>query len=228
MHKFFQPDFKFTGKLTILLAFSFFAAGCHSRNEPVPVPKATVKKETAIQVSENPLSNIAKNKVKTSAETDKENEQNRPVSFPHYKSANNDTAAQRDPFALPDKLQNHQELSKYNRKGSGNAAPFTDPVTTNHAVTNRNNQQTKQQIAPKVTAIQPVVPQYSPEPCVAGIFDNGKEKFVLVRWQLVQGVFRCGEHLGNGYYVKEITTDTVLLSPDQNLNRADTVKLTLR
>ena len=71
------------------------------------------------------------------------------------------------------------------------------------------------------------VPSYTSDPCVAGIFDNGKEKFALVRWQQIQGIFRCGEHLGNGYFVKEITANSVLLCPEQNRPGTDTVTLTL-
>ena len=81
---------------------------------------------------------------------------------------------------------------------------------------------------PKATEVQSVVPPYSPEPCVAGIFDNGKEKFALVRWQRVQGIFSCGEQLGNGYYVKEITANYVLLCPKQDAFESDAVKLVLR
>lgn len=88
----------------------------------------------------------------------------------------------------------------------------------------------KQKCIPAVKKTTPVqaAPSYTPEPCVAGIFDNGKEKFALVRWQKVQGVFRCGEHLGNGYLVKEITASSVLLCKEQNRHGADTVTLTLQ
>lgn len=227
MGRIFQFDLKFPGKITVLLAFSFFAAGCHTGNEPIPVPKATVKKETASRVSGSPLRNTAKAKTKTSVKTDTESEQNRPVSFLHYKSINHDAAAQRDPFALPAELQEPQNLFKYNRKEAGSTGPFTNSDLTNHAATKRNNQQTMQEVAQKIAAAHTAVPMYSPEPCIAGIFDNGREKFALVRWQKVQGVFRCGESLGNGFYVKEITAGSVLLCPEQKRDGTDTIKLTL-
>jgi len=200
MRSIFQPDFKFAGKLTILLAFSFFAAGCHTDNEPAPVSKTTVKKDTAGQASESSLRNFVK--AKTLAETTQNYEQKRPVSFTHDKHTNNDAVVQRD--------------------------PFTNPTSTNQTITNCNNPQTMQQAVPKVTTVQPAVPPYSPEPSVVGIFNNGKEKFALVRWQQVKGVFRCGENLGNGYYVKEISANIVLLCPNQNRDGADSIKLTLR
>ena len=71
-------------------------------------------------------------------------------------------------------------------------------------------------------------PVNSPELCVAGIFDNGKEKYALVRWKQIQGIFRCGEQLGNGYYVKEITADSVLLAQEQAFYGTNTVKLKLQ
>lgn len=88
----------------------------------------------------------------------------------------------------------------------------------------------KQKSIPAVKKMTPVqtVPSYTPGPCVAGIFDNGKEKYALVRWHQVQGVFRCGEHLGNGYFVKGITASSVLLGPEQNRHGADTITLTLQ
>ena len=226
MRNIFQLKLKLAGGITALLAFSFFAAGCHTNNEPAPVPKTTVKKETSRRTSESPLRNIKKDK--TVIEATLNNEQKRPVSFSHDKCTNNDTTAQRDPFAPPAELQETQKFPIYNRKDSDNATPFTNPAATNYATKSRNNRQTMQQAVPKATEIQSAVPTYSPEPSVAGIFDNGKEKFALVRWQQVQGVFRCGEHLGNGYYVKEITANSVLLCPEQDAFESGAVKLVLR
>ena len=75
---------------------------------------------------------------------------------------------------------------------------------------------------------QTIAPPGSQEPCVAGIFDSGKEKLALLHWQQVQGTFRCGEPLGNGYYVKEITASTVLLYPENNNAGIKPVTLTLQ
>ena len=226
MRNIFQLKLKLAGGITVLLAFSFFAAGCHTNNEPAPVPKTTVKKETSGRISGRPLRNITKDKTVTEATLN--NEQKRPGSFSHDKCTNNDAPAQRDPFALPAELQETLKSPMYNRKDSGNATPFANPAATNQRTTTCNNQQTMQQSVPKATEVQSVVPPYSQEPCVAGIFDNGKEKFALVRWQQVQGVFRCGEHLGNGYYVKEITANSVLLCPEQDAFESGAVKLVLR
>jgi hypothetical protein len=75
---------------------------------------------------------------------------------------------------------------------------------------------------------QPVISINPQDPCITGIFDNGKEKFVLLRWHQIQGVFRCGEALGNGYYVKEITRSTVELCPRQNPCDTKSITLPLR
>ncbi|MBR4908357.1 MAG: hypothetical protein IKZ43_05015 [Acidaminococcaceae bacterium] len=226
MRNIFQLKIKYAGKITAMLAFSFFTVGCHTGSEPASVHKTAVKKETAGRASESPLRIITKDKAVTEAILN--NKQKKPVSFSNDKRTNNDAAARRDPFALPAELQETQKFPMYNRKDSGNATPFTNPAATNQRATTCNNQQTLQQSVPKATEVQSVVPPYSQEPCVAGIFDNGKEKFALVRWQKVQGIFRCGEQLGNGYYVKEITANSVLLCPDQDAFESDAVKLVLR
>ena len=75
---------------------------------------------------------------------------------------------------------------------------------------------------------QPAISINPHNPCITGIFDNGKEKFVLLRWQQIQGVFRCGEELGNGYYVKEITRSSVVLCPQQNPWDTKSITLPLR
>lgn len=123
-------------------------------------------------------------------------------------------------------------FTKKDGKGLG---AFSSHESTNHDITSYRDpfslpallqkQHSTQSVRQK-TVVQAVLPD-SPEPCVTGIFDNGKEKFALIRWRQVHGVFRCGEHLGNGYYVKNITDVTVQLCPEQNHNDADAVKLTL-
>jgi hypothetical protein len=75
---------------------------------------------------------------------------------------------------------------------------------------------------------QPAISINPHNPCITGIFDNGKEKFVLLRWHQIQGVFRCGEELGNGYYVKEITRSSVVLCPQQNPWDTKSITLPLR
>ena len=190
MRSIFQFHKRYPGKITVLLAFSFFVSGCHIWNEPTTVVAA--KKEKSDQATESILPGILETKRKTISENDKERKQNRPGPFPNREKINNYTMSERDPFALPAEMQK----------------PKSIPVVNNK------------------TPVQTVSP-YTPGPCLAGIFDNGKEKFALIRWQQIQGVFRCGEYLGNGYFVKEITANSVLLYPEQNLPGTDTVTLTL-
>ena len=190
MPSFFQFHKRYPGKITMLLAFSFFVSGCHIWNEPATVVAA--KKEKSGRITESMIPSITEAKRKTITENDKERKQNRPGPFPNREKINNYTTSERDPFDLPAEMQK----------------PKSIPV-----VKNKTPAQT--------------VPPYKPDPCLAGIFDNGKEKFALVRWQKVQGVFRCGERLGNGYFVKEITANSVLLYPEQNFPGTDTFTLTL-
>ena len=193
MRGIFQFQKKYPGKITVLLAFSFFVLGCHTGNDPVA--QVTAKKEKADRIAEAVLPGITEAPKKTIAENDMEKEQNRHNPFPGREKMNNYTMTEweRDPFAFPAEIQKQKTIPAVNNK--------TPPAHT---------------IAP-----------YKPDPCVAGIFDNGKEKFALVRWQQVQGVFRCGERLGNGYYVKEITANSVFLCPEENRPGTDTVTLTL-
>ena len=112
----------------------------------------------------------------------------------------NSGAVTRDPFALPAALQlqenntNQQSLTQKQKNNTVQMRQAQAPVQ-NHPT-------------------QPI--PCSQEPCIAGIFDNGREKFALLHWQQVQGVFRKGEPLGNGYYIKEITATSVLLCPEHN------------
>ena len=113
------------------------------------------------------------------------------------------SASRRDPFALP-------------------AALRKQPVTRGkHAFSSEMRH-------PEASLQQTVTPPGSQEPCVAGIFDNGKEKLALLHWRQIQGTFRCGEPLGNGYYVKEITAATVLLYPENNSAGIKPVTLALQ
>ena len=76
------------------------------------------------------------------------------------------------------------------------------------------------------TSMRQPAPLNSLEPSVYGIFGNGAEYFALIHWQQVQGVFGSGDHLGNGYYVKEITASSVLLCPDRNRCSTNSITLT--
>lgn len=198
----------FFGKLTAFLVFSFFVSGCHTGEEPVSVPQVTAKKETT---SPNPSKLIQADTIvktrKKKPETlvnhsgsgillpEKQADKSRGYD-PSTDAENPDSASWRDPFALPEALRK-QPVTR------GKQAVISE---TSHPET------PLQHTARQQTAASPG----SPEPCVAGIFDNGKEKLALLHWRQIQGTFRCGEPLGNGYYVKEITAATVLLYPENN------------
>lgn len=235
MRSFFQFYESVFVKITVLWAFSFFAFGCHTGIEPVQVPQTTVKKEEASRV---PKESFHKN-TETNKEIKSGNKQKRPETslqrdasgllLSENKSAKTptpfpnllkktDTAqrhTQRDPFALPVILQEQkpamQKLPSL-MSGQQTASNPLDNKRSKHAPVQN----------------QPVISINPQEPCIAGIFDNGKEKFILLRWHHIQGVFRCGEALGNGYYVKEITRSTVELCPQQNGCDTKTITLPLR
>ena len=115
----------------------------------------------------------------------------------------------RDPFALPAALQlrkNNTNQQSLTQKQKNNTVQMRQAQVQNHPT-------------------QPI--PCSQEPCIAGIFDNGREKFTLLRWQQVQGVFRKGEPLGNGYYIKEITPASVLLCPEHDNSGMTAITLLL-
>lgn len=223
MRKFTKLSILLFGSAIALPVFSFFVSGCHTDSKPSTVAQAQVKKEKAGKVTEDRPRKSTKDKAKTIAEIKTEKEQLCPVSFPPHESSKKYGIALRDPFTLPASLQKQQGIPTYDHKMSGSGASFLNSRT----VVNHNNQQSKQ-AAWENKLIEPTRSPYTQEPCVAGIFNNGKENFALVRWQQVQGIFRCGEHLGNGYYVKDITDNSVLLCPGQNRSGADTVRLILQ
>ena len=199
----------FFGKLTAFLIFSFFVSGCHTGEEPVSAPLVTEKKETT---SPNPSKGIQADALvktrKKKPETpvnhsasgillpEKQENKSR-VHDPATDAENPGFACRRDPFALPAVLRKQQSVTR------GKQAVTSE---MSHPETLLRNTALQQ------TAASPGLP----EPRVAGIFDNGKEKFALLHWRQIQGTFRCGEPLGNGYYVKEITAATVLLYPENN------------
>lgn len=211
------------GSAIVLPIFSFFVSGCHTGSNPSTVAQATVKKEKAGKITGESSRKSTKDKTITIAETKTEKEQLCPVSFSQHESSKEYGMAQRDPFTLPASLQEQLNIPTYDQKIFGSRASFLN----NRTVTTHNNQQSTQ-ASRQNKLIEPTLPPYAQEPCVAGIFNNGKENFALVRWQQVQGIFCCGEHLGNGYYVKEITANSVLLCPDQDRSGADTVRLILQ
>lgn len=232
MRNFYHFDKSVFGKIMILLAFSFFVFGCHTGMEPVLAPQTTVKKEEASRISKESIQNNTEtntnlksvNKQKrpeTSLQRDasgfllSENKSAKnPIPFPNHtkKTSTAQRHTQRDPFALPMILQEQkrdiQELPSLTPEQQTVSSPLDNKRRKTVPVQN-----------------QPAIPINPQEPCITGIFDNGKEKYVLLRWHQIQGVFRCGEKLGNGYYVKEITRSSVVLCPQQN--PCDTKSITL-
>lgn len=232
MRNLYHFDKSVFGKIMVLLAFSFFAFGCHTGMEPVLAPQTTVKKEEASRISKESIQNNTEtntnlksvNKQKrpeTSLQRDasgfllSENKSAKnPTPFPDHtkKTAKAQGHTQRNPFALPMILQEQkrdiQELPSLTPEQQTVSSPLDNKRRKTVPVQN-----------------QPAIPINPQEPCITGIFDNGKEKYVLLRWHQIQGVFRCGEKLGNGYYVKEITRSSVVLCPQQN--PCDTKSITL-
>lgn len=230
MHNFFQFSKSFFGKIRVLLAFSFFVSGCHNGNEPVPVSQVTVKKEAASKASDSLSRNTTESGTVTELKSGKT--QKRPEtslksdasglllskSSPVSSSSHTKGTAviqrntQRDPFALPAILQEPLPASQGQKFLASSQQIIPDQLQQKHIPGMQN---------------QPADPVNTQEPRIAGIFDNGKEKFVLLHWRQIQGIFHSGEPLGNGYYIKEIKATSVLLCPQHNGSRSNTITLTL-
>ena len=232
MRNFYQFDKSVFGKIMVLLAFSFFAFGCHTGMEPVQVPQTTVKKEEASRVPKESFPNNTEINTKlksvnsqkrpeTSLQRDasglllSENKSAKdPIPFPSHakKTAKAQRHTQRDPFALPMILQEPKPVMQEPPLSMSGQQTVSNPLDNKRRKTVPGKN-------------QPVISINPQDPCITGIFDNGKEKFVLLRWHQIQGVFRCGEALGNGYYVKEITRSSVVLCPQQNSSNTKTFSL---
>ena len=122
-----------------------------------------------------------------------------------------DAAVQHDPFALPEALRKQQHVTQGKKSFASGKNRFEESLKRTDA------QQSAASPAPG-----------SQEPCVAGVFDNGKEKLALLHWQRIRGAFRRGESLGNGYYVREITATAVSLYPEKSGSGLKPVTLTLQ
>ena len=232
MRNFYQFDKSVFGKIMVLLAFSFFAFGCHTGMEPVQVPQTTVKKEEASRVPKESFPNNTEINTKlksvnrqkrpeTSLQRDasglllSENKSAKdPIPFPSHakKTAKAQRHTQRDPFALPMILQEPKPVMQEPPLSMSGQQTVSNPLDNKRRKTVPGQN-------------QPVISINPQDPCITGIFDNGKEKFVLLRWHQIQGVFRCGEALGNGYYVKEITRSSVVLCPQHNSSDTKTFSL---
>ena len=218
-----QINKSFSGKLTAFMVFSFFMSGCHTANEPVSVPQVTEKKEEAHyshakKILADPIANTRKKIPETPVTHSASG-----ILLPEKKADKNriydstpddrhpDAAVQRDPFALPSALWKQQPVTQGKESFTSGKNRFEEPLR--HTIV-------QQSAASPAPGLQ--------EPCVAGIFDNGKEKLALLHWQKIHGTFRCGESLGNGYYVREITATAVLLYPEKSGSGMKPVPLTLR
>lgn len=257
MHHFLHFNKKALGKLFMLLAISCIVPGCSGEKETVSVLHPGANKETASQSSGKQRQNSSESETYTSSATLVSKQiQKTETAMKHTASgtvlsenitrsnaidtsSNNKVkrfkTAERDPFALPVEPQEQQLLSRKQQQiarqiqqgymestSEGNRSVYGYGILSeSKLITNRNSQQS-------TTGSARSAPLFSSEPCVAGIFDNGKEKFALVRWQHIQGIFQTGEALGNGYYVKEITANSVCLCPEQNSSGNGILTLTLK
>ena len=213
----------FFGKLTAFLVFSFFVPGCHTGEEPVSVPHVTAKKEAA---SHNQSKGIQADSIVKTRKKKPETPVTHSASgilLPEKKAGesrlyvpapddkNPDAAGRRDPFALPAALRKQLTVTQ----GKGCFTPGN-----NHFETPLKKTAVQQSATPPAPGSQ--------QPYVAGFFDSGKDKLALLHWKQIQGAFRRGESLGNGYYVKEITAATVLLYPEKSASGMKPVTLTLQ
>ena len=213
----------FSGKLTAFMVFSFFVSGCHTGDEPVSVTQITVKKEAdnRNQAGETQAFAIAKTHQKipetpvnhsASGILLPEKQANKNMIYDSVPDDKNpDAAGRRDPFALPAALQKQRTVTRGNKCVTSGNTHFEAPMK-------------KTAVQQSATPAAPV----SQQPYVTGIFDNGKDKLALLRWKAIQGAFGCGESLGNGYYVKEITATAVSLYPEKSASGMKPVTLTLQ
>ena len=225
----FQQYKTLPGTVTGLLAVSFFVTGCHTGSEPAPVPKAFTRKETAgsgtDQVSQSktkkektgiPRYNVKAAELQSEKLTDTDRKDRKLMT------------STRDPFARPAALaEDKNSHCGQIRFTLGQAGMNREQLPLTRGQQNtviQARQSLPQQALP---AHQPVL-SCPAEPCIAGIFDNGTERFALVRWQQVQGIFRSGESLGNGYYVKEITAQSVMLAPEKDSTGTNSITLTMK
>lgn len=137
----------------------------------------------------------------------------------------NITEAKTKPVAKPSTKHKRPVSFTHHNSSKKNIIAQRDPFAVPTVLQEQQTVQTSPQQKAREARSTPVI---SPEFCVAGIFDNGKDKYALVRGKQIQGIFRCGEQLGNGYYVKEITANSVLLAKGQTSYGTNTVKLKLQ
>ena len=197
-------------ELSLLLVFSFFTAGCRTGNEAAPakiaaVEKAEVSKHTVLDFKKTVL---RKKIPETSAENDASG-----ILFPKTDTAAG--ARMRDPFAPPEELQkvfhNGTDTSEIQKEQfcTGNpSVPVPSAVNRTGTIPRQNT-----------LTMRPPVSQTSchpQDPFLFGLFDNGKEKLVLLSCNQIRGLFRSGDLLPNGYHVGEVMNSSVTLYPPQD------------
>ena len=200
----------FFPELFLLLVFSFFTAGCRTGNEAAPVKTAAVEKAEASKhtVLDFKKTDLRKKTPETSAENDASG-----ILFPKT-----DTAAGtrlRDPFASPGKLH------KVFHNGTGTSEIQKEQLCTGNPSVPVPSALNRTGTIPRQNAItmSPPVSQTScrpQDPFLYGLFDNGKEKLVLLGCNQIRGLFRSGDTLPNGYHVGDVTNSSVTLYPPRD------------
>lgn len=235
---------EFLSGISVLLAFSFFTAGCHTGSEVIPAAPATVKKAEvgSRNLPETATAKSQKSTPETSAkngasgillpETGKQ-----PASDISVAEANTEKicekqtlkAVGRNPFAMPAALE--AKLSGKKQTGNAMQPPSSNPSSLSAANSlTVPNKTTAPQYDSSGKKLMPGTPAsvHRPEPYISGIFDNGQERFILLHWDQIRGIFRSGETLGNGYYVREISDSQAVLCTDKEDDGRSDVTLKLR
>ncbi len=246
---------KFLCNISAVLIFSFCAAGCHLLRDAATQPQVTVKKEkigqgtAPVQDKADAVPSESRFKTKkyspetsskkdasgfllTKSETPKKIPSE--VLLPKIKSVKTshnemetDVTLTKDPFSVPSALrkpitpsQNLKNYSQSLRQTFANTSvsatyPSSNPTYSGKGIVLK-------EISEEDT--HPVLPRTV---CLAGIFDNGKEKFALLRWQHTHGIFRQGDRLENGYYIRKITESSISLCPSPSQEAQNEIILKL-
>ncbi|MBR1589952.1 MAG: hypothetical protein IJ657_02620 [Acidaminococcaceae bacterium] len=235
---------KFLSGISILLAFSFFTASCHTGSEVIPAAPATVKKAEAgsRNLPETATAKLQKSTPETPVkygasgillpETGKQTVSGISVADANAEKAcerNALKAVGRNPFAMPAALE--AKLSGKKQTATATQPPSSNPSSL-PALNDLNalNKTTAPQYDSSGKKLMSGTPAsvHRPEPYISGIFDNGQERFILLHWDQIQGIFRSGETLGNGYYVREISDSQAVLCTNQEDDGRSNVTLKLR
>ena len=237
--------------LSVILAFTFFTGGCHTGNEFVPTEPAAVKKAEAEpqlitkQKHKGSQKKIPGTLAKSNAsgillsepEKDPKEGMSQNVSAePGEKEAETSVATLRDPFSIPEELKNKSGAGEHPESIQAQyiPAPPSSSVLQNGRQENKKLDGNPRSISPapypqNTAAAYASRPFYQATgPVLSGIFDNGKEKYILLHWNQIQGVFQNGETLPNGYRVEEITASAVTLRPTQSVGTGEKIVLTLQ